>query len=85
MIRVNMSDVRTALACAVALLLVGAVTLAAASIGANATTAGFVYLILILGISIFGGLTAGLAASMAATACFNYFFLPPLHKWTIAD
>lgn len=76
---------RTALSCLVALVLVGVVTFIAIEAGANATTVGFAYLILILGISVVSGLTAGLVSSLGATASFNYFFLPPLHQWTIAD
>jgi len=31
------------------------------------------------------GFAASAAASLAATACYNYFFLPPVGTWTIAD
>lgn len=79
----TISDVRTALSCVAASALVGLTTFAAVAAGANATTVGFAYLILILGISVVGGLTAGLVSSVVATATFNYFFLPPLHHWTI--
>jgi len=77
--------VRTALALVIALLLVGLLTFAAMFAGANATTVGFAYIILILVISIVRGLTAGLVSSVAAAACFNYFFLPPLHTWSIDE
>jgi len=82
---VKISRVRTALGLIAALALIGLVTLVAVLVGANATTVGFAYLIVVLAISIFSGLTVGLVSSIAATACFNFFFLPPLHTWTIAD
>jgi two-component system sensor histidine kinase KdpD len=30
-------------------------------------------------------LAAAIAVSLAAMACFNYFFLPPIYTWTISD
>jgi two-component system, OmpR family, sensor histidine kinase KdpD len=81
----NITRVRIALRLVVAVLLIGLVTFAATAIGANATTVGFAYLLLILGISISSGVTVGLVSSIVATSCFNYFFLPPVHTWTIAD
>jgi two-component system, OmpR family, sensor histidine kinase KdpD len=82
---VTIADVRKALAFAFALSLVGLTTFVALTVGANATTVGFAYLIVILAISIYSGLTVGLVSSIAATACFNYFFLPPVRTFTIAD
>ena len=66
-------------------ILIGIVTFLALQVGANATTVGFAYLILVLTISIYSGLTVGLVSSIVAAACFNYFFLPPVRTWTIAD
>ncbi len=53
--------------------------------GANATTAGFVYLVAVLLAAARLGFAAAVAASLAATACFNRFFLPPVGAWTISD
>ncbi|HMA29167.1 MAG TPA: DUF4118 domain-containing protein, partial [Thermoanaerobaculia bacterium] len=53
--------------------------------GANATTIGFVFLVVVLLAALRLGLAAATLASLAATACFNYFFLPPVGTWTIAD
>ena len=53
--------------------------------GVNATTAGFVYLVGILGIAAVWGLMEALVASAAAMLCFSYFFLPPIGRLTIAD
>lgn len=51
---------------------------------ANASTAGFVYLVEVLLTAAYGGLYESVGASIVAAGCFNYFFLPPLRKWIIA-
>jgi two-component system sensor histidine kinase KdpD len=51
----------------------------------NATTAGFAYLLGVLGIATAWGLIEAVIASIAATVCFNFFFFPPVGKFTIAD
>src|SRR5947209_8592634 len=61
------------------------VTVLARFAGANATTAGFAYLLLVLGLATWGGWAVGAAASVVAMACFNFFFLPPYGTLTIQD
>jgi len=51
----------------------------------NATTVGFVYLVSILFIATRWGLSEALVASFLAVGCFNYFFLPPIRTFTVAD
>jgi len=51
----------------------------------NVTTVGFAYLIAVLLIAARWGITESVIASLAATVCFNYFFLPPVGTWTIED
>lgn len=51
----------------------------------NATTVGFVYLIAVLGLAAAWGLGEAIAASVAAMLCFNFFFLPPIGVFIIAD
>src|SRR5215472_8199558 len=51
----------------------------------NATTAGFLYLVAILTIATVGGLVESTIASIVAMLCFNFFFLPPVGTFTIAD
>lgn len=51
----------------------------------NSTTAGFFYLVAILMIATTWGLVESTIASVAAMLCFNYFFLPPIGTFTIAD
>ncbi len=53
--------------------------------GANATTIGFVFLVVVLLAALRLGLVASTVASLAATACYNFFFLPPIGTFTIAD
>ncbi|MDR3762655.1 MAG: DUF4118 domain-containing protein [Acidobacteriota bacterium] len=52
---------------------------------ANATTVGYGFLIVVLFISAGWGLRAAILASVAATLCYNYFFLPPVGTFTISD
>ena len=51
----------------------------------NATTVGFVYLLLVLVIATAWGFIEAATASIAATVAFNFFFLPPVGTLTIAD
>ena len=51
----------------------------------NATTVGFAYLIAILLVAAWWGITESVVASIVATVCFSYFFLPPVGTWAISD
>ena len=51
----------------------------------NATTVGFIYLLLVLIIASTWGFVEAAAASIAATLTFNLFFLPPIGTLTVAD
>ena len=51
----------------------------------NATTVAFTYLLAILGVSALWGLGVSVFMSIAATLTYNYFFLPPVGTFTIAD
>jgi two-component system sensor histidine kinase KdpD len=64
---------------------VTAVTAAGRAMHLNPSTVGFVFLIVVLASSLRGGLLVGMAASIVATLCYNFFFLPPLHTFTIHD
>jgi K+-sensing histidine kinase KdpD len=50
---------------------------------ANAPTAAFSFLILVLLSAFFGDLPVAVAASVIATLCFNYFYLPPIGTFHI--
>lgn len=51
----------------------------------NSTTVGFGFLLAILFIAILWGSKPALVASVLGMLCFNFFFLPPYYKLTIAD
>ena len=51
----------------------------------NATTAGFAYLLYVLVIASIWGFLEAAVSSIAATLAFNFFFLPPIGTFTIAD
>ena len=51
----------------------------------DSTTIAFVYLVAVVFLSMWSGLKVGIAASLLATACYNWFFLPPLHTFHIDD
>ena len=70
---------------AISQLIVFLVTFLALRLGANAATVGFAYLVTILGIAIWTNLTTSLISSIVATTCYNFFFLPPVRTFTIAD
>jgi len=71
---------------AAALAAVGFVTLVLRMVSVvNVTTVGFAYLITILLVAASCGFAESVVASIAATICFNYFFLPPVGTWAIAD
>src|SRR4051794_12531630 len=51
----------------------------------NSVTAGFSFLVLILGIATRLGLRESIAASLASVAVYNFFFFQPVGTFTIAD
>lgn len=51
----------------------------------NPTTVAMAFLLIVLSSATFFGRNPALLASLAGMLCFNYFFLPPLHRFTIAD
>jgi two-component system sensor histidine kinase KdpD len=76
---------RRALVWLAALAAIAAVTAFGRGLGLNASTVGFLYLIAVLLISLWGGLLAGTIASVVATLCYNFFFFRPLYTLTIAE
>ncbi|WP_084724766.1 sensor histidine kinase [Streptacidiphilus melanogenes] len=51
----------------------------------NLTSDALLFLALVVGISLLGGITSALVASLVASLLLNYYFIPPLHKFTIAE
>jgi len=64
---------------------VGAATALSLAIDANAVTAGFIFLVSVLGLAAWRGFIAGTIASLAATAAFNFFFFAPTGSFHIED
>jgi two-component system sensor histidine kinase KdpD len=62
-----------------------AITLGCKVLSLNATTASLTYLLLVLAIASAWGLFQAIFVAVAATLCFNFFFLPPFGTLTIAD
>jgi K+-sensing histidine kinase KdpD len=61
------------------------VTAAGYAMQLNPSAIGFAYLIVVLMASVHGGLSCAMVTSIAATLCYNFFFFPPLHTFTIHD
>ena len=51
----------------------------------NPTTVALTFLLVVLGVASRWGLTIATTTAVAATLAFNYFFLPPIGTFTIAD
>jgi len=51
----------------------------------NASTVGFLLLTVVLGTATAAGFRASALVSVVAMLCFNFFFLPPVGRFTIAD
>jgi two-component system, OmpR family, sensor histidine kinase KdpD len=51
----------------------------------NPTTVALTLLVVVLVVAAAWGLKYSVFTSLIATACFNFFFLPPVRTWTIAD
>lgn len=51
----------------------------------NSLTAGFTYLVAVLLSAAYLGTVEAVVASFAAVGCLNFFFLPPVFTFTIAD
>ena len=51
----------------------------------NQTTVALTFLLFILFLATRWELRYAIVTSLAATACYNFFFLPPLHTFTVAD
>ena len=51
----------------------------------NSTTVALAFLLIVLFSATFFGRNPALLSSSLAMLCFNYFFLPPVHTWTISE
>jgi len=51
----------------------------------NLTSDLLAYLLLVVVVSLVGGTYPGIAAALVASMLLNYYFTPPIHRFTIAD
>jgi two-component system, OmpR family, sensor histidine kinase KdpD len=54
-------------------------------VAANSSTAGFFYLLVVLAVATTGGFRVAAPVSVVAMLSYNYCFLPPVGRFTIAD
>jgi two-component system sensor histidine kinase KdpD len=54
-------------------------------VSVNPTTVALTYVVAILALATTWGIVEAMTASLVAVGCFNFFFLPPIGQWTIAD
>ncbi|HVN18756.1 MAG TPA: DUF4118 domain-containing protein, partial [Dongiaceae bacterium] len=64
---------------------IGLVTAGAFRLHVNQTTVALMFLVMVLLTSAYWGLRYALLMAVLATASFNFFFLPPVGTFTIAD
>ena len=78
-------SVRAAARWLMVLAVILALTAAGSVARVNPTTMGFIYLFGVVFLSMWAGLAAGIAASLLATALYNFYFLPPLGTFHVED
>jgi two-component system sensor histidine kinase KdpD len=64
---------------------VGAATAAGTLLRVNPTTFALVLFTLVLVFAAWRGVAGAILASLLATTCLSFFFLPPLHTWHVED
>src|SRR5260370_2852479 len=52
---------------------------------ANSTTVAMTFLLATLGVATWWGLLEAIEPSLSGMLCFNFFFLPPLFAFSLAD
>ncbi len=70
---------------AVAIGTIGVIVLIFRHLPLNPTTVALIFLLVVLGVASRWGLTIATTTAIVATLAFNYFFLPPIGTFTIAD
>jgi two-component system, OmpR family, sensor histidine kinase KdpD len=70
---------------AVVLALVLTIALTSMRSGLNLTSQVLVYLAAVIAVAVTGGFVPALLEAIAASLLLNYYFVPPIHRWTIAE
>jgi len=83
----GLSPLRRIVGAALAILLLPALTAVLAQLRGELTLASLIliYLIAVVGVALVGGIYPALLAAVGASLLLNYYFTPPLHKFTIAE
>ena len=71
--------------CATGVATVAAVTFAAYRLHFPMATAGFMYLFVVVIVSLLYGIWQATFTSLVAVSCLNYFFIPPILSFAVAD
>jgi len=71
--------------CAIGCAAIAAATFAAYKLHVPLSTAGFVYLLIVVGVALAYGIWQATFVSLVAVSCLNYFFIPPIFSFTVAD
>ena len=69
---------------AAAMVTVAIVVVAYTRLPVNPTTVALTFLLVVLGVASRWGLTLATTTAVVATLAFNYYFLPPIHTFTVA-
>jgi two-component system sensor histidine kinase KdpD len=64
---------------------IAAMTWLSLSMGVNVSTAGFLYLIMVVFSSASGGFWSGTLTSIVAAVCLDFFFVPPIFHFDVDD
>ena len=64
---------------------IAASTLVAYKLHLPLSTAGFIYLLVVVGVALAYGIWQATFVSLIAVSCLNYFFIPPIFTFEVAD
>jgi two-component system sensor histidine kinase KdpD len=71
--------------CAIGSASIAAITLVAFKLQFPIATVGFIYLLAVIVVTISYGVWQAIFLSLIAATCLNYFFIPPIFSFTVAD
>ncbi len=71
--------------CAIGCAAIAAVTFVAYKLHVPLSTAGFIYLLIVVGVALAYGIWQATFVSLVAVSCLNYFFIPPVLSFAVAD
>jgi two-component system sensor histidine kinase KdpD len=71
--------------CTLGLWATGLVTLAGFVLHFSVSTIGYLYLLIVLTVAIAFGFWEATVASVVASACLNYYFIPPIFSFRVSD